>query len=82
MTLNVQLGYMHTLSSELANESQEPGIRQAAAIAFKNAIAVPSRVCHTFLSLSLARILMTRTLPLNKHSPNDGSRSTKARRKR
>lgn len=41
---------MHTLSAELANEQQDAGVRQAAAIAFKNGIVTPSRVCQLYQS--------------------------------
>jgi hypothetical protein len=34
-----QHGYMHTLATELANESTDPHIRNAAGLAFKNALA-------------------------------------------
>jgi len=49
--LHTQPGYMHTLASELANESSAVFVRNAAGLALKNALT--ARVRRVFSSLSL-----------------------------
>jgi importin subunit beta-1 len=65
--LTIQHGYIHTLAQEIANEQQDPSIRVAAGLAFKNSIQ--SRVRPLLL---VKTTLMIRKQSINPHSLNDG----------
>src|SRR6266850_699636 len=70
---------MHTLASELANESSPVFVRNAAGLALKNALT--ARVRRAFLPTSpLHSHLHSRPLPLSAHIPTDFHRKARARR--
>jgi len=70
LCLHTQPGYMHTLASELANESSAVFVRNAAGLALKNALT--ARVRRVFSSLPLPlpfSIFVPSPSPPIPHSP-------------
>ncbi|OCF37529.1 importin subunit beta-1 [Kwoniella heveanensis BCC8398] len=57
-------GYLHTLAAELANEQQDPNVRYAAGLAFKNGIAARDAVNQPVLSERWLALPDTATQPL------------------
>jgi len=73
-----QPGYMHTLASELANETSPVFVRNAAGLALKNALT--ARVGRAFLSpIPLLHPHLRSLPPLSAHIPTGFHRKARAR---